>query len=228
MICYQQHAMSFMNPQKLSIHSQDLLLLMTHILSSPSSYISSEGWVPVCLPHYNPNSFLNLYCSFLTRDIYLVLVSNQADSFFDCSEYRHLIVEKMEKQGLLEELSFMRKGVPLISLELPLIRYFAFKYQTSPWMIEPLYEAPYTRQEERLRLTNLYRQCQHLIATEPTKDTTRQVHLKTHYESIYYLNSSRYELFVAFDPWTSKEKGLNDIDALLHWIRQHHSELFLD
>ncbi|KZT23471.1 DUF254-domain-containing protein [Neolentinus lepideus HHB14362 ss-1] len=63
------HVVTLVRPKKHSIHPADLHLLINmiyapSILTSPAAV----SWLPICLPKFNPNGFVNAYVNFLVRE----------------------------------------------------------------------------------------------------------------------------------------------------------------
>ncbi|EHS64647.1 uncharacterized protein PGTG_20998 [Puccinia graminis f. sp. tritici CRL 75-36-700-3] len=61
---------------------------MTTILSS-KSIKSSESWIPICLPGYNPTGFLHAYVNFEPggKEVGLVLISKDRTGFYDAQRW---------------------------------------------------------------------------------------------------------------------------------------------
>jgi vacuolar fusion protein MON1 len=52
--------------KKFQIHPSDLRLLI-NMIGCTESYKTSEGWVPICLPKFNPNGHLYAHISYLAE-----------------------------------------------------------------------------------------------------------------------------------------------------------------
>ncbi|KAJ6799265.1 vacuolar fusion protein MON1-like protein [Iris pallida] len=93
---------SLVGAQKASLHPDDMLLLANFILSS-ESFRTSESFSPICLPRYNPMSFLYAYVKFLDVDTYLALLTNNSDAFFHLKDCRIQIETVLVKSNVLSE-----------------------------------------------------------------------------------------------------------------------------
>jgi hypothetical protein len=73
----------------------DLQIIMTTILSS-KSIKSSESWIPICLPGYNPTGFLHAYVNFEPggKDVGLVLISKDRTGFYDAQRWSREIFKE--------------------------------------------------------------------------------------------------------------------------------------
>ncbi|KAG6878090.1 hypothetical protein C0993_012417 [Termitomyces sp. T159_Od127] len=69
MLVAEGKVITLIRPKKHSIHPADIHIILNTI-HSPSIINSpaSSSWIPLCLPKYNPSSFVNAYISFLPRD----------------------------------------------------------------------------------------------------------------------------------------------------------------
>eukprot|EP00958_Prasinococcus_capsulatus_P009035 scaffold886_cov317-Prasinococcus_capsulatus_cf.AAC.10 len=54
-----------------------------------------ESFTPFCFPSQNAGAFLYIYVSFLIKDVALVLVTTQGDSFFDLSQCKKELEENL-------------------------------------------------------------------------------------------------------------------------------------
>ncbi|KAA1135900.1 Vacuolar fusion protein mon1 [Puccinia graminis f. sp. tritici] len=79
---------SVVRPKNHSVHPSDLQIIMTTILSS-KSIKSSESWIPICLPGYNPTGFLHAYVNFEPggKEVGLVLISKDRAGFYDAQRW---------------------------------------------------------------------------------------------------------------------------------------------
>ncbi|KAL4332614.1 hypothetical protein GQ457_07G034370 [Hibiscus cannabinus] len=110
---------SLVGAQKASLHPDDMLLLSNFVFSS-ESFRTSESFLPVCLPSYNPMAFLYAYVHFLDVNTYLMLLTTSSDAFYHLKESR-LTVKAL---GVLANCSTLnRPPIPLYSWTFSLSRF---------------------------------------------------------------------------------------------------------
>ncbi|GMH58702.1 hypothetical protein TL16_g02667 [Triparma laevis f. inornata] len=92
---------TLLQPSNPSLHLQtsDLHLLTNFISQSSSTLMSSESWVPICLPGFNETGFLYMYvcCLHQATELFLVLVSseNRPEQFFQFQNARAAVVHAL-------------------------------------------------------------------------------------------------------------------------------------
>ncbi|WAQ88238.1 hypothetical protein PtA15_9A365 [Puccinia triticina] len=87
----QAQVVSVVRPKNHSVHPSDLQIILTTILSS-KSIKSSESWIPICLPGYNPTGFLHAYVNFEPGiDVGLVLISKDRAGFYEAQRWSEAI-----------------------------------------------------------------------------------------------------------------------------------------
>ncbi|GMI92110.1 MONENSIN SENSITIVITY1 [Hibiscus trionum] len=93
---------SLVGAQKASLHPEDMLLLSNFVYSS-ESFRTSESFLPICLPRYNPMAFLYAYVHFLDVNTYLMLLTTSSDAFHHLKECRIHIEAVLLKSNVLSE-----------------------------------------------------------------------------------------------------------------------------
>ncbi|KXG34229.1 vacuolar fusion protein MON1 homolog isoform X3 [Sorghum bicolor] len=93
---------SLVGAQKATLHPDDILLLANFILSS-ESFRTSESFVPICLPRYNPMAYLHAYVHFFDEHTYVALLTTRSDAFYDLKDSRARIQNVLLKSNVLIE-----------------------------------------------------------------------------------------------------------------------------
>ncbi|XP_066313344.1 vacuolar fusion protein MON1 homolog [Miscanthus floridulus] len=93
---------SLVGAQKATLHPDDILLLANFILSS-ESFRTSESFVPICLPRYNPMAYLHAYVHFFDEHTYVTLLTTRSDAFYDLKDSRAHIQNVLLKSNVLIE-----------------------------------------------------------------------------------------------------------------------------
>ena len=102
------HIVTLLRPRKHSIHpsgrsaaiclhrtdnnSSDLHLLL-NTLASSSTLRSSESWLPICFPKFNPAGFVHAYVSYVLEDVGLVFVSADREAFEELRGWKQIVLE---------------------------------------------------------------------------------------------------------------------------------------
>ncbi|XP_039068834.1 vacuolar fusion protein MON1 homolog [Hibiscus syriacus] len=108
---------SLVGAQKASLHPDDMLLLSNFVLSS-ESFRTSESFLPICLPRYNPMAFLYAYVHFLDVNTYLMLLTTSSDAFYHLKECKISIEAVLLKSNVLSEVqrSMIDGGMRVVDL----------------------------------------------------------------------------------------------------------------
>ncbi|CAD6227866.1 unnamed protein product [Miscanthus lutarioriparius] len=93
---------SLVGAQKATLHPDDIFLLANFILSS-ESFRTSESFVPICLPRYNPMAYLHAYVHFFDEHTYVTLLTTRSDAFYDLKDSRAHIQNVLLKSNVLIE-----------------------------------------------------------------------------------------------------------------------------
>ncbi|CAH1756474.1 11780_t:CDS:2 [Entrophospora sp. SA101] len=90
-----------LGPRKHNLHPSDIHLIFNTVNGS-SSFKSYESWAPICLPGFNSKGFLYVYLCYIAVNTCLVLISTDKEKFYELSEARNVIFEKLESTGSLK------------------------------------------------------------------------------------------------------------------------------
>jgi hypothetical protein len=69
------------------------LHLLLNTLATSATLRTSESWVPMCFPKFNPAGFVHAYVSYVMEDIGLVFVSADRDAFEGLREWKATVLE---------------------------------------------------------------------------------------------------------------------------------------
>jgi hypothetical protein len=83
---------TLLRPRKHSIHPTDLHLLL-NVLSASPALRTSETWLPICLPKFNPDGFVYAFISYIRPEVGLVFVSADKEGFEPLREWRDGVVK---------------------------------------------------------------------------------------------------------------------------------------
>ena len=91
----------------------DLHLLLNTLASSPTLR-TSETWIPMCFPKFNPAGFVHAYISAVMDDVTLVFVSADREAFEDLRAWKDIVLNvglfsKLTLLGLAEAASPFQK-----------------------------------------------------------------------------------------------------------------------
>lgn len=132
-------------PKQHSLSRSDKELLISMVLSlsgKNNNSITEDLWVPLCMPEFNSNGFLHVfvrkfdlgtdYGSLNVKNLRLILISGNKNSFFLMKEVSEYLLKKIEKrtvfkENLIKELVSSQNCSILNDIRVPYIKHFIFK-----------------------------------------------------------------------------------------------------
>ncbi|KAI2659164.1 hypothetical protein H4Q32_023395 [Labeo rohita] len=124
------------------------LHLLLNLIGASSAFQAGEIWTPICLPSFNPDCYFYAYISYLDPPectVCLVLLSTDKEAFYSVAECKRKIEEAMQTQNALNSIA-KAHSYSVSQVGVSDLRHFI-----------PEMEAPYSSEEERMRLLDLYR-----------------------------------------------------------------------
>ncbi|KAM8934381.1 vacuolar fusion protein MON1 homolog B-like [Pelodytes ibericus] len=212
------------------------LHLLLNLIGASSAFQAGEIWTPICLPRFNPDGYFYAYISYLDPQctVCLVLLSTDKESFYAVSGCKKKIQEAMEAQNSLQTLSAAVQSCSYSAslVGVPELLHFVYKpmdipdsYRQLPQFTSPLADGPYTSDEERQRLFDLYRylHCRIHSSARPL----RLLYHVAEKETLLAWVTSKFELYTAFSSLVTKVGAINVITKLLRWIKKEEDRLFI-
>ncbi|XP_072287341.1 vacuolar fusion protein MON1 homolog B-like isoform X2 [Pyxicephalus adspersus] len=212
------------------------LHLLLNLIGASSAFQAGEIWTPICLPRFNPDGYFYAYISYLDPQctVCLVLLSTDKESFYAVSGCKARILEAMEAQNSLQALAAALQtcsySVSLVGV--PELLHFIYKpldvpetYQQLPQFTSPEPDGPYSSEEERQRLFDLYRylHCRIHSSSRPL----RLIYHVAEKETMLAWVTSKFELYTTFSSLVTKVGAINVITKLLRWIKREEDRLFI-
>ncbi|KAM4697058.1 vacuolar fusion protein MON1 homolog B-like [Rhinophrynus dorsalis] len=212
------------------------LHLLLNLIGASSAFQAGEIWTPICLPRFNPDGYFYAYISYLDPEctVCLVLLSTDKESFYAVSGCKRKIQEAMEAQNSLQALSGALRccsySASLVGV--PELLHFVYKpldipdsYRQLPQFTSPGTDGPYSNEEERQRLFDLYRylHCRIHSSARPL----RLIYHVAEKETLLAWVTSKFELYTAFSSLVTKVGAINVITKLLRWIKKEEDRLFI-
>lgn len=209
------------------IHPADLHLIF-NLVNATESFKDSESWTPICLPKFESSGFLHAHVSYISEDICLVLLSVDRNAFFELSEARVKILERLERHNIITAIktSLDTSEYDCESLDLPEIRYFLYKSRTSAQFTSPVPALCYRsnpQQINRLHSRFLTIQNRFLVASRPVK----LCYFSTSNETILGWITQSFELFAVLPSTMAKITVLTAVNKLLRWIKKEEERFFI-
>lgn len=102
---------TLLRPRKHSIHPSDLHLLL-NTLSSSSTLQSSEIWIPICFPKFNPAGFVHAYVSYILDDIGLIFVSADKEALEDLRSWKQVVMEVSREKDVVDDPETREEQIP--------------------------------------------------------------------------------------------------------------------
>uniref|UniRef100_H2Y9Z2 Vacuolar fusion protein MON1 homolog n=1 Tax=Ciona savignyi TaxID=51511 RepID=H2Y9Z2_CIOSA len=218
-----------------NLHPSDLQILI-NLVTASSSFQAGESWLPICLPHFNPQGYLHAHISYLDDNCQtcLLLLSADVNSFFTLSDAKKKVVAKLNRHDCITTLKHATtKGYNVGKIGLPDLRHFIYKSKKSCFLntmslaqfTAPEYTSPYHTSIEQERLFGLY---QHLHGKIHSPSIPLKLYFEvSDHETMLAWVASGFELYVAFSPLVTKNQAISSVDRLLRWIKQRDEELFM-
>lgn len=218
----------------------DLQLLLDWV-GSPA-FAAGEAWAPVCLPRFNPDGFFYAYVARLdAMPVCLLLLGTDPEAFHDMATCRRLVEDGMHTLGAVRALaeatssSAPSASVPAYSVQAvgaPGLRHFLYKpldipdhHRQLPQFTSPELEAPYSGEEERQRLSDLYHRLHARLHS--TSRPLRLIYHVAEKETLLAWVTSKFELYTCLSPLVTKAGAILVVTKLLRWVKKEEDRLFI-
>ncbi|KAF7665695.1 hypothetical protein LDENG_00135200 [Lucifuga dentata] len=208
--------------------------LLLNLIGASSAFQAGEIWTPICLPLFNPDCYFYAYISYLDPPectVCLLLLSTDKEAFYAVAECKRKIEEAMMAQNSLSLIA-KAQSYSVSQVGVSDLRHFMYKpfdvpdnYRQLCQFTSPEMEAPYSSEEEKMRLLDLYRYMHSRIHS-----TSRPLKLIYHVaerETLLAWVTSKFELYTCFSPLVTKACAITAITKLLRWIKKEEDRLFI-
>ncbi|XP_029908539.1 vacuolar fusion protein MON1 homolog B [Myripristis murdjan] len=208
--------------------------LLLNLIGASSAFQAGEIWTPICLPLFNPDCYFYAYISYLDPPectVCLLLLSTDKEAFYAVAECKRRIEEAMVAQNSLSLIA-KAQSYSVSQVGVSDLRHFMYKpfdvpdnYRQLTQFTSPEMEAPYSSEEEKMRLLDLYRYMHSRIHS-----TSRPLKLIYHVaerETLLAWVTSKFELYTCFSPLVTKACAITAITKLLRWIKKEEDRLFI-
>lgn len=208
--------------------------LLLNLIGASSAFQAGEIWTPICLPLFNPDCYFYAYISYLDPPectVCLLLLSTDKEAFYAVAECKRKIEEAMVAQNSLSLIA-KAQSYSVSQVGVSDLRHFMYKpfdvpdnYRQLTQFTSPEMEAPYSSEEEKMRLLDLYRYMHSRIHS-----TSRPLKLIYHVaerETLLAWVTSKFELYTCFSPLVTKACAITAITKLLRWIKKEEDRLFI-
>ncbi|EHB07523.1 Vacuolar fusion protein MON1-like protein B [Heterocephalus glaber] len=218
----------------------DLQLLLDWV--GAPAFAAGEAWAPVCLPRFNPDGFFYAYVARLdSMPVCLLLLGTHREAFHAMAACRRLVEDGMRTLGALRALgeaansSAQAASTPAYSVQAvgaPGLRHFLYKpldipdhHRQLPQFTSPEPEAPYSREEERQRLSDLYHRLHARLHS--TSRPLRLIYHVAEKETLLAWVTSKFELYTCLSPLVTKAGAILVVTKLLRWVKKEEDRLFI-
>ncbi|XP_004584099.2 vacuolar fusion protein MON1 homolog B [Ochotona princeps] len=219
----------------------DLQLLLDWV--GAPAFAAGEAWAPVCLPRFNPDGFFYAYVARLDAvPVCLLLLGTHREAFHAMAACRRLVEDGLQTLGaqhaLGEAASFSNTpsaSAPAYSVQAvgaPGLRHFLYKpldipdhHRQLPQFTSPELEAPYCREEERQRLSDLYHRLHARLHS--TSRPLRLIYHVAEKETLLAWGTSKFELYTCLSPLVTKAGAILVVTKLLRWLKKEEDRLFI-
>ncbi|KAI4559081.1 hypothetical protein MJT46_013723 [Ovis ammon polii x Ovis aries] len=219
----------------------DLQLLLDWV--GAPAFAAGEAWAPVCLPRFNPDGFFYAYVARLdAMPVCLLLLGTDPEAFHDMATCRRLVEEGMHSLGAMRALreaasfsnaaSASASAYSVQAVGAPGLRHFLYKpldipdhHRQLPQFTSPELEAPYSREEERQRLSDLYHRLHARLHS--TSRPLRLIYHVAEKETLLAWVTSKFELYTCLSPLVTKAGAILAVTKLLRWVKKEEDRLFI-
>ncbi|RVE73455.1 hypothetical protein OJAV_G00046770 [Oryzias javanicus] len=208
--------------------------LLLNLIGASSAFQAGEIWTPICLPLFNPDCYFYAYISYLDPPectVCLLLLSTDKEAFYAVAECKRKIEEAMTAQNSLSLIA-KAQSYSVSQVGVSDLRHFMYKpfdvpdnHRQLTQFTSPEMEAPYSSEEEKTRLLDLYRYMHSRIHS-----SSRPLKLIYHVaekETLLAWVTSKFELYTCFSPLVTKACAITAITKLLRWIKKEEDRLFI-
>jgi len=222
------HLVTLVRIKKYYIHPADLHLLF-NLINSSESFKYSESWTPICLPKFDSSGFLHAHVSYISDSCQacLLLITVDHSAFFQLSEARSKIIERLERHKATEAITsaIQNSSFTTASIDLPEMRHFLYKSRTSAQFSSPEYSPPYHTPSQKQRLLAIYLTLHNRFysGTRPLK----LVHYATQSEVVLGWMTQAFELYAVFAPTATKLAVITAVNKLLRWVKKEEDKHFI-
>ncbi|WRT64932.1 uncharacterized protein IL334_001872 [Kwoniella shivajii] len=224
------HIVTLLRPRKHAVHPSDLHLLL-NTLASSSTLRSSETWLPICFPKFNPAGFVHAYISYVTENVGLVFVSADREAFEDLRGWKSIVLDKLEHDKTLTRIT---DAIPLhpytvSAIGCPGLRHFIYKSRQYIQITQPEWEAPYIEDSvDRKRLITLYQKLHDAIhARSGQSQSFKLVYIRTEHEACLAWLTKPFELYLTVSPQLSKSAVVATANSVAKWVLAEEGRVFL-
>ncbi|XP_036839184.1 vacuolar fusion protein MON1 homolog B isoform X2 [Oncorhynchus mykiss] len=208
--------------------------LLLNLIGASSAFQAGEIWTPICLPLFNPDCYFYAYISYLDPPectVCLLLLSTDKEAFYAVAECKRRIEVAMLAQSSLSLIA-KAHSYSVSQVGVSDLRHFMYKpfdvpdnHKQLTQFTSPEMEAPYSTEEERMRLLDLYRYMHGRIHS--SSRALKLIYHVAERETLLAWVTSKFELYTCFSPLVTKACAINAITKLLRWIKKEEDRLFI-
>ncbi|CAF4034627.1 unnamed protein product [Rotaria sp. Silwood2] len=210
------------------LHPSDLYLLI-NLVNSTDAFKGVESWVPVCLPRFDSGGCLHAHISYLDEscDICLVLMTVNPEHFQILSDFKQRIGEKLKKANAMAQIKIALGKERILSDEIACneLRYFAYKSRGLSQYTSSKLLAPYTTNEQHVRLFELIRYVYGRL--HDPNHQLKIVYYTGEHEALLGWLAPGFEMHAVFSPLVTLETVTLCIDRILTYIKREENQLFI-
>jgi len=228
LIISRSQLISLVRMKKYLLHPADLHLLF-NLVNATESLKTSENWMPICLPKFDPNGYLFGHISYLAEDCEacLLLLTVDREQFFVLSEAKQKIVDRLRRHQCLEGINTALRSsdYTINDIHSNDLRHFLYKSKTTAQYTCPRYTVPYHTPESQKVLFSHYQMLHHRVhsAARPLK----MVYKVTDVHTLVAWVTKEFELYAALEPLVTKNSAILVVNKLLRWIKNDENRLFI-
>ncbi|KAJ9125542.1 hypothetical protein QFC22_000504 [Naganishia vaughanmartiniae] len=209
---------TLLRPRKHSIHPTDLHLLL-NVLSASPALRTSETWLPICLPKFNPDGFVYAFISYVRPEVGLVFVSADKEGFEPLREWRDSVVKKLEHAKVLNKIenAHLHHEYSLSDLDTPGHIYDGIHAKSG--QLAPL---------KQFYVRTAFEACMGWVGAFYLTIHSPELNIIAKCIIVFFTQSTTtFELYLTVSPEMPKHSVVSAANAIVRWIGKEESRLFL-
>lgn len=243
--------LSFMKPRNHTLSNEDLKVLISMLSSVDTKVDGTETtedvWLPLCMPHFNPNGFLYVFMKKfdlseyvdnhggIKQPLLIILMSSSKNAFFEMQHLSQYIIQKITSkkpfcQTLHRELALATKLSILKDIKVPVIKHFIYKIKKNNQFImsDSVYFNSERSKSTYLQLVYFYTMLHNTKATKLTDSPNKKL-TYTRWNNItgFMLSDNKFEFYcLCNDEVNSRDLIVHSL-RIIRWCEKNHKRLFI-
>ena len=215
----------------------DDILLLSNFVTSGASLRELENFSPICMPTYNPNSFLYVYVTYFGKETCLVVVSNMAEVFerltslrprveniLNASKITHGLTHEAQMTIHIDDIPALAGGGAIGSTPL---WHFLHVHKPSQQYVKCEYRPPLYSDSAREEVCAVYQRMYFDVHSRRGARTSAKPEYQVSDRFVtLVLLGTEFELYLICDPLTDQTTAMRVGNLLGNWLKTQEPLLY--